>query len=111
MVTEMGIEVNPKKLRAIMDMASPNSIWEVQRFTGRIAALSRFISRSAHHNYPLFQVLRKAQKFGWDDKCEQAFQDLKSHLAGISILVKPRLGEKFWVYLSAIGHAVIDVLF
>ncbi|XP_073049537.1 uncharacterized protein [Primulina eburnea] len=64
MVTERGIEVNPEKVRSITEMASPKSVREVQRLTGRIAALSRFISRSAHRSYPFFQALRRAKEFG-----------------------------------------------
>ncbi|XP_075521548.1 uncharacterized protein LOC142554756 [Primulina tabacum] len=105
-----GIEVNPEKIKAIMDMPSPQSVRDVQKLTGRIAALSRFISRSAHQSYPFFQVLRKAQKFGWDDKCEQAFHDLKKHLAELPILFKPEPGEKLWVYLSATEFAVSSIL-
>ncbi|XP_073014631.1 uncharacterized protein [Primulina eburnea] len=93
-----------------MDMPSPQSTRDVQKLTGRIVALSRFISRSAHRSYPFFQVLRKAQKFGWDDKCEHAFQDLKKHLANLPILAKPEPGEKLWVYLSATEFAVSSVL-
>ncbi|XP_073021105.1 uncharacterized protein [Primulina eburnea] len=52
----------------------------------------------------------KAQKFGWDEGCEQAFRDLKKHLAELPVLVKPELGEKLWVYLSATEHAVSSVL-
>ncbi|XP_075489600.1 uncharacterized protein LOC142528436 [Primulina tabacum] len=89
-----------------MDMPSPQSVRDVQKLTGRIAALSR----SAHRSYPFFQVLRKAQKFGWDDKCEQTFQDLKKHLAELPILGKPEPGEKLWVYLSATEFAVSSVL-
>ncbi|XP_075524459.1 uncharacterized protein LOC142556840 [Primulina tabacum] len=37
---------------------------------------------------------KKAQQFGWDEKCEQAFQDLKIHLAELPVLVKPEPGEK-----------------
>ncbi|XP_073041966.1 uncharacterized protein [Primulina eburnea] len=110
LVTDRGIEVNPEKIKAIMDMPSPQSARDVQKLTGRIVALSRFISRSAHRSYPFFQVLRKAQKFGWDDKCEQAFQDLKKHLADLPILAKPEPGEKFWAYLSATEFAVSSVL-
>ncbi|XP_073307094.1 uncharacterized protein [Primulina huaijiensis] len=76
MVTDRGIEVNPEKIKAILNMPSPQSVQDVHKLTGRIAALSRFISRSAHRSYPFFQVLIKAQKFGWDDKCEQACQGL-----------------------------------
>ncbi|KAL0458919.1 UNVERIFIED_CONTAM: hypothetical protein Slati_0519100 [Sesamum latifolium] len=44
MVTQRGIEANPLKVKAILDMKAPASINEVERLTGRIAALSRFIS-------------------------------------------------------------------
>ncbi|XP_075500066.1 uncharacterized protein LOC142538637 [Primulina tabacum] len=91
-------------------MPSPRSVKEVQKLTGRIASLSRFISRSAHRSYPFFQVLRKGQQFGWDDKCEQAFQDLKIHLAELPVLVKPEPGEKLFVYLSTTEYAVSSVM-
>ncbi|XP_073049671.1 uncharacterized protein [Primulina eburnea] len=109
-VTERGIEVNQEKVKSVLCMPSPRSVKEVQMLTGRIASLSRFISRSAHRSYPFFQVLRKAQKFGWDDKCEQAFQDLKKHLAELPVLVKPEPGDKLFVYLSTTEYAVSSVL-
>ncbi|XP_075483585.1 uncharacterized protein LOC142523737 [Primulina tabacum] len=56
------------------------------------------------------EVLRKAQKFGWDEKCEQTFQDLKSHLAELPVLVKPEPEEKLVVYLSTTEYAVSSVL-
>ncbi|XP_075473446.1 uncharacterized protein LOC142504473 [Primulina tabacum] len=93
MVTDRGIEVNPEKIKAVIDMPSPQSTRDVQKLTGRIATLSRFISRSAHRSYPFFQVLRKAQKFGWNEGCEQAFQDLKKHLSELPVLVKPEPGK------------------
>ncbi|XP_073031253.1 uncharacterized protein [Primulina eburnea] len=47
MVTRRGIEANPEKVQALSSMGSPRNIQEVQRLTGRIAALAQFISRSA----------------------------------------------------------------
>ncbi|XP_075489615.1 uncharacterized protein LOC142528448 [Primulina tabacum] len=85
-VTDRGIGVNQEKVKSVLCMPSPRSVKEVQKLTGWIASLSRFISRSAHRSYPFFQVLRKAQQFGWDEKCEQAFQDLKNHLAELPVL-------------------------
>ncbi|KAL0448343.1 UNVERIFIED_CONTAM: Retrovirus-related Pol polyprotein from transposon.6 [Sesamum latifolium] len=46
MVTERGIEVNPEKIRVIQEIKLPTNLNKVQRLAGRIAALSRFISRS-----------------------------------------------------------------
>ncbi|KAL0427460.1 UNVERIFIED_CONTAM: Pro-Pol polyprotein [Sesamum latifolium] len=47
MVSQRGIEANPEKIKAILHMGPPTNINEVQRLIGRIAALSRFISKSA----------------------------------------------------------------
>ena len=58
MVTQRGIEANPEKIRAILDMKHPSSKKEVQKLTGRVAALSRFISKSAERCLPFFKVLR-----------------------------------------------------
>ncbi|XP_073305835.1 uncharacterized protein [Primulina huaijiensis] len=108
-----GIKLNPAKCifgvksgKFFVFIVTDRGI-EVQKLTGRIASLSRFISRSAHMSYLFFQVLRKAQQFGWDDKCEQAFQDLKIHLAELPV---SEPGEKLFVYLSTTEYAVSSVL-
>ncbi|KAL0359896.1 UNVERIFIED_CONTAM: hypothetical protein Sangu_0839000 [Sesamum angustifolium] len=76
MVTQKGIEANPLKIKAILDMKAPTNINEVQRLTGTIATLSHFISRAAEKSLPFFEVLRKAKKFKWDVACQQAFEEL-----------------------------------
>jgi hypothetical protein len=47
LVTHRGIEANPAKIQAILDMTPPQSARDVQKLTGRLDALNRFISRSA----------------------------------------------------------------
>ena len=63
MVSNRGIEENPKKVRAILDKQPPASTKDVQRLAGRVAALNRFIFRSIDKCYPFFKVLQKA--FEW----------------------------------------------
>lgn len=92
MVTKRGIEVNPSKVQAVFDMSSPSSVNDVQKLTGKIAALSRFISWSVR-SHPFYQVLWKTQKFNWDDRCEKTFWELKIHLAKFPLLIKPKLWE------------------
>ncbi|KAL5567702.1 hypothetical protein UlMin_024277 [Ulmus minor] len=87
MVNHRGIEANPAKIQALLDMEPPRKIKEVQRLTGRIAALNRFISRATDRCKPFFQALRKGKDFIWTADCEQSFQELNSG-AGI-ILVSP----------------------
>ncbi|KAL2226355.1 UNVERIFIED_CONTAM: hypothetical protein Sindi_1994200 [Sesamum indicum] len=63
MVSDRGIEANPKKIQAIINLRSPTTIKEVQKLTGKIASLSRFISRSTDRSLPFFKVLRKSKNF------------------------------------------------
>ena len=78
-VNHQGIKANPDKIKAVLDMPSPSGIKEIQRLTGRIAALSRFVSRASDKCQPFFQVLKKT--FQWDAKCEEAFSALKTYLS------------------------------
>ncbi|KAI5327945.1 hypothetical protein L3X38_027341 [Prunus dulcis] len=53
-MNKRGIEHNPSKVEALRDMPDPRTPRDVQVLTGRIAALSRFISRSSDRCEPLY---------------------------------------------------------
>ncbi|KAL0342893.1 UNVERIFIED_CONTAM: Transposon Tf2-12 polyprotein [Sesamum angustifolium] len=57
----------------------PNSIKEVQKLTGRLAALTRFISPSADKGLPFFKILRCVAKFEWNKTSQETFDELKSY--------------------------------
>ena len=65
MVSHRGIEANPEKIKAILDMKPPQNINEVQFLIERVAALNRFISKATDKCLPFFRVLKKA--FEWID--------------------------------------------
>ena len=67
MVSHRGIEANLEKIKAILDMKPPQNIKEVQSLTGRVVALSRFVSKATDKCLPFFKVLKKA--FEWMDEC------------------------------------------
>ncbi|KAL0444817.1 UNVERIFIED_CONTAM: hypothetical protein Slati_2204400 [Sesamum latifolium] len=110
MVTQRGIEANPSKIKAILDMGSPTNINEVQRLTGRIATLNRFILKSAKKSLPFFKTLRKVKNFEWTEECQQAFEELKAYLARLPLLVKPSLGDTLYLYISSTSQAISFVL-
>ena len=107
-VNRRGIEANPDKIKDVLDMPSPSGIKEVQRLTGRIATLSRFVSRANDKCQPFFQVLKKA--FQWDTKCEKAFSALKTYLSSPPILVSPIEGELLTLYLAVSDFSTSVVL-
>ena len=107
-VNHRGIEANPDKIKVVLDMPSPSGIKEVQRLTGRIVALSRFVSRASDKCQPFFQVLKKA--FQSDTKCEEAFSALKTYLSSPPILVSPVEGELLTLYLAVLDFSTSAVL-
>jgi hypothetical protein len=51
-ISQCGIEANPKKISTITSMKAPTSIKDVQKLTGCMAALNRFISRLGDRGLP-----------------------------------------------------------
>ena len=108
-INNRGIETNPDKIKAVLDMPSPSSIKEVQCLTGRIDALSKFVSRANDKCQPFFQVLKKP--FQWDTKCEEAFSALKTYLSSPPpILVSSIEGELLTLYLAVSDFSTSVVL-
>ncbi|GKV15261.1 hypothetical protein SLEP1_g26057 [Rubroshorea leprosula] len=58
MVSRRGIEVNPEKIKAVAEMEPPKSMKDIQRLTGRVVALHRFISKLADKCLPFFKIMR-----------------------------------------------------
>ncbi|XP_027158648.1 uncharacterized protein LOC113760293 [Coffea eugenioides] len=110
LVSRRGIEANPDKVRAIQEMSPLRCIRDVQRLTGRLAALNRFLSQSASKSLPFFKVLKKADNFSWTEECQQAFEQLKDYFHHLPTLTSPRPGDRLFLYLSAAVEAFSAVL-
>lgn len=74
LVSNRGIKANPKKIKAIQEMEPPCSAREVEKVTGRLAVLSRFLSRSAERALSFFKTLRGTEPFRWTKDHQAAFQ-------------------------------------
>ncbi|XP_050242293.1 uncharacterized protein LOC126691281 [Quercus robur] len=79
MVSQRGIEANPDKIRAIIEMTPPRNVKEVQSLNGKIATLNRFVSRATDKCLPFFRTLKKS--FEWTAECQRAFEELKAYLS------------------------------
>ncbi|GKA83833.1 reverse transcriptase domain-containing protein [Tanacetum coccineum] len=114
MVTSKGIRANPKKTKAIADMQSPKTLKEMQSLSGKLAALNRFLSRSAERSLPFFETLKNITKENkdeckWTEEAELAFHELKRLILELPILTTPEKKEALYVYLAASREAVRDV--
>ncbi|XP_024157071.1 uncharacterized protein LOC112164937 [Rosa chinensis] len=79
-ISHRGIEANPEKVQAILDMVSPTYRNEVQSLTA------------------------------WTAEHEAAFLGLKAYLSEVPLLYKPVPGEMLYIYLAASSTAVSSVL-
>jgi hypothetical protein len=109
-VSNQGIEANPVKISALTDMGAPATIKDVQKLTGCMAALNRFISRLRERGLPFFMLLKRQDKFQWTEEAERALQDLKHHLRSPPVLTAPLSGEDSLLYIAATTHVVSSAI-
>jgi len=99
-----------KRFAAIIAIRSPTLVKEVQQLTGRMAALSRFVSAGGEKGHPYFQCLKRNSRFTWTDESEAVFLKLKEYLATPPVLCKPRVGVPLRLYFAVTEWAISFVL-
>jgi hypothetical protein len=101
-----GIEANPEKISAITSMEAPTCIKDVQKLTGCMVALNRFISKLGEWGLPFFKLLKHQEKFVWTPEADQALAHLKDFLSKPPVLTAPRKKEQLLLCLAATTHVV-----
>ncbi|RVW83328.1 Transposon Tf2-12 polyprotein [Vitis vinifera] len=79
---------------------------ELQRLTGKLVALGRFIARFTDELRPFFLAIRKAGTQGWTDNCQNALERIKHCLMHPPILSSPIPKEKLYMYLAVSEWAI-----
>src|SRR6266542_5160633 len=110
LVSNRGVEANPDKIRAIDNMRPPTKLKDAQRLAGCMVALGRFTSRLGERGLPLFKLLKKADRFEWNQEAERALQDLKEYLSSPPVLTAPLPEEPLLLYVAATPAVVRAVL-
>jgi hypothetical protein len=110
LISERGIEGNPEKIQAIINMQPPKTLRHIQQLIGRLVALSRFISKLSEKALPFYRLLRKTDNFMWIEEAQAAFDDLKRRLSTFPVLITPREKEPILLYIAATNQVVSSVL-
>ena len=105
MMSQKGIEVNPEKIRAKVELQPPRMVKEVQSLNGKIAALNRFVLSATDRCLPFFRTLKRS--FEWTDECQTAFDNLKTYLSSPPLLSPSKPGEELFLYL-AVSQATVS---
>ena len=110
LVSCRGIEIHPTQSQAILQMTPPSNIKELQKLTGKLVALNRFIAKSGEICLPFFKIMKKGVQFQWTGECQAAFDKIKEYLSNPPLLAKPQPGEILLLYLSATDRVVSAAL-
>ena len=95
------MSVDPKKVEVVMSWERPKSVFEICSFLGLAGYYKRFIEDFSRLAAPMTRLTLKEVKFDWDDKCEEAFQELKRRLTTTPILIVSDRGQGYTVYYDA----------
>jgi hypothetical protein len=109
-ISSEGIDVDPSKVRDVLDWAPPKSIHQVRSFLGLMGYYRRFILNFSKISKPITELLKKGTKYVWSKECDEAFQTLKKVLTTSPVLAQPNIAKPFDIYCDASGTGLGCVL-
>lgn len=105
-VRHRGIEIDPTKIRAILEMPPPKNIRELKSLQGGLAYIRRFISNLAGRCQPFSRLMKKGVPFEWDQACQNAFDSIKAYLMKPPVLMSPKKGKPLLLYITALDGSL-----
>lgn len=105
-----GIQVDPKKIRAIQEMIPPTDVRGVRAFHGCTSYYRRFCPGFSKVASPLIALTKKHARFDWSEECQQAFETLKRLLMEAPALTFPDPSLEYTLYTDASGGCIGAVL-
>ena len=100
-VSASCVSVDPEKVEAVMSWERPKSIFEIRSFLRLAGYYRRFIEDFSRLATPMTRLTWKEVRFDWDDRCEEAFQELKRRLTSAPILIVQERGHGYTMYCDA----------
>ena len=110
-VSSRGIQVDPLKVEAIVNLPHPQSINKIQSLQGNSNFLQRFIINYANITKGFMCLLKQDTQFLWDEAAKQSLEALKKVILSAPLLHFPDYTTDFILYLatsdSMIGVALV----
>jgi ribonuclease HI len=102
MVRHRGIEIDPDKIKTIMELPPSKNLKQLRSLQGQLAYIRRFIANLSGKIQPFTRLTKNDIPFKWDSECQQAFEEIKAHLLNPSVLAVPILGKELILYTTAL---------
>nr|GFD03655.1 putative reverse transcriptase domain-containing protein [Tanacetum cinerariifolium] len=96
-----GITMDPAKVEAITKWLRPKTVTEVRSFLGLAVYYRRFVEGFSLLALPLTKLMRKGEKFFWNEEREKSFEELKRRLVSFPVLTLPSGTGGYQIYSDA----------
>nr|GEZ43551.1 putative reverse transcriptase domain-containing protein [Tanacetum cinerariifolium] len=100
-VSAEGITMDPAKVEAITKWPRPTSVTEVRSFLGLAGYYRRFVEGFSRLALPMTKLMRKGEKFVWNEERKKSFEELKQRLVSAPVLTLPSGSGGFQIYSDA----------
>ena len=100
-ISKRGIEVDPKKIEAVLKWEPPTNVSKIRSFLGLAGYYRQFVEGFSILSGPITKLLRKGVKFQWDEHCQRSFDELKRQLTSAPVLAIPSGKGGYVVYSDA----------
>ena len=109
-ISPRGVKMQKEKMEGVLNWLVPQNIKEVQKFLGLANYYRRFIKDFARIAAPLHMLVRKEQKWKWEEEQEEAFERLKVVFTTEPVLAIPDINREMRVETDASDYATGGVL-
>src|SRR5262249_16212898 len=100
-ISRDGIQVDPRKIEAVVSWQRPTTVTEIQSFLGLAGYYRRFVHDFSRLAAPLTRLTQKNVRFQWTEECENSFQRLKECLTSALVLALPSGTGGYTMYCDA----------
>ncbi|XP_074297953.1 putative mitochondrial protein AtMg00860 [Silene latifolia] len=94
-ITKEGVLVDPSKIEAMSNWVAPKNVADIRSLLGLAVYYRRFVKDFLKIAKPLSSLMRKENRFRWDESCETTFQTLMERWTTAPILALPKGSENF----------------
>ena len=109
-VSKDGIQIDPLKIAAILDLLAPTNLLELQSLQGKANFLCRFMCNFVEKTHGYMRLLKKNTPLFWDDQDQCAFDNIKHALTHSPMIHPPDYSKYFLLYIVASATTITMVL-
>lgn len=111
MLTQGGIEMDPKRTQALVNFPRPRNQKDLKSFLGFTNFYARFSPHYSVLAKPLYELLHQDRRWEWCEEHERGFQDIKTELSKAVCLHHPDYGRELFMETDASRIGVSGYLY